>query len=110
MRKIITTVLIILSLDSTLVQATTSIKAQVNGLVCAFCAQGIDKKMRALPQTKDVYVNLKQKIVVVELKDGQTLEVEIFKTIIKDSGYVVVAVDTVEKTAQQIKLEGVSHE
>jgi len=111
MKKIIITLAtIILSLSTGLAQATSMIKAEVNGLVCAFCAQGIDKKMRALPQTKDVYVNLKHKIVAVELKDGQILPLDTFKTIIKDAGYVVVNVEIVDKTIQQIKIEGVNHE
>lgn len=29
--------------------ATTSIKATVNGMVCAFCAQGIEKRLSKIP-------------------------------------------------------------
>ena len=39
-------------------------------MVCAFCAQSIEKKLRALAPTKDVYVNLKERVVAVELKEG----------------------------------------
>jgi periplasmic mercuric ion binding protein len=85
--------------------ATQSLKAQVNGMVCAFCAQGIEKKLRALSQTKDVYVNLKQKVVAVELKDGQNLSHEAFTALIKDAGYEVTAVETVDKSARDIKAE-----
>ncbi len=85
--------------------ATQSLKAQVNGMVCAFCAQGIERKLRALAQTKDVYVNLKQKIVAVELKDGQSLSHEAFTALIKDAGYEVTAVETVGKSARDIKTE-----
>ena len=85
--------------------ATQSLKAQVNAMVCAFCAQGIEKKLRALGQTKDVYVNLKQKVVAVELKDGQSLTHEAFAMLIKDVGYEVTAVETVEKSAREIKAE-----
>ena len=82
-----------------------SLKAQVNGMVRAFCAQGIEKKLRALGQTKDVYVNLKQKVVAVELKDGQSLTHEAFAMLIKDAGYEVTAAETVEKSARDIKAE-----
>ncbi len=37
---------------STSAQATQSLKAQVNGMVCAFCAQGIERKLRALGQNQ----------------------------------------------------------
>ncbi len=83
--------------------ATQTIKAEINGMVCAFCAQGIEKKMRSLSQTKDVYVDLKNKVVAVELKDGQSLSLDTFKGLIKDAGYDVGKVETVPDTAQQIK-------
>jgi cation transport ATPase len=85
--------------------ATQTIKATVNGMVCAFCAQGIDKKMRALSQTKDVYVNLKQRIVAVELKEGQTLADEKVKEVIKNAGYDVTAIEMSDHPAAQIKTE-----
>jgi cation transport ATPase len=83
--------------------ATQTIKAEVNGMVCAFCAQGIEKKMRSLSQTKDVYVNLDQRIVAVELKDGQTLAHETVRDLIKDAGYDVTHIETVAQTVGQIK-------
>ena len=77
MKKSISFLVVVLVFVSTSAQATQSLKAQVNGMVCAFCAQGIEKKLRALGQTKDVYVNLKQKVVAVEIKDGQSLSHDI---------------------------------
>jgi cation transport ATPase len=83
--------------------ATQTIKAEVNGMVCAFCAQGIEKKMRSLTQTQDVYVDLKNKVVAVQLKDGQTLTHDTVKALIQDAGYDVPKIETVNDTAQQIK-------
>jgi periplasmic mercuric ion binding protein len=83
--------------------AIQTIKAEVNGMVCAFCAQGIEKKMRSLSQTKDVYVDLKKKIVAVELKDGQTLSHDSVTALIKDAGYEVAKIETVGETVQQVK-------
>ncbi|MFM9835564.1 MAG: heavy-metal-associated domain-containing protein [Methylophilaceae bacterium] len=85
--------------------AVQTIKANVNGMVCAFCAQGIDKKMRALSQTKDVYVNLKQKIVAIELKDGQTLSNDTVKDLIKDAGYDVTSIEMSDHPVAHIKAE-----
>ncbi len=104
MKKLITFSLLALSLTASAAHAATqTIKAQVNGMVCAFCAQGIEKKMRSLTQTKDVYVDLKNRVVAVELKDGQTLSHDTVKDLIKDAGYDVAKVETVTETAQQIK-------
>jgi len=57
--------------------ATPSYKVTMNGMVCSFCAQGIEKKMKALSETKDVYVGLKNRLVVVEVKDGLTLSQDV---------------------------------
>ena len=69
--------------------ATPSYKVTVNGMVCSFCAQGIEKKMKALPETKGVYVELKNHLVVVEAKEGATISQDTIKKIIKDAGYEV---------------------
>jgi len=94
--------LVLLSLAAT-AQATQTITAQVNGMVCAFCAQGIEKKARALPQTQDVYVNLKKKIVAVQIKDGATLEEKTLTALVKDAGYDVAEIKVVEETAASIR-------
>jgi copper chaperone CopZ len=36
-----------------------------------FCSAAIEKRLKALPAVKSVYVDLSKKIVAVELKDGQ---------------------------------------
>jgi cation transport ATPase len=100
-RTILFTVMCLLAVSAH--AATQTIKAEVNGMVCAFCAQGIEKKMRSLSQTKDVYVNLEQRIVAVELKDGQTLAHDTVRDLIKDAGYDVTHIETVAQTAGQIK-------
>lgn len=100
MKKLILCVL--LGLHGT-AQAVQTITAQVNGMVCAFCAQGIEKKARALPQTDDVYVNLKQKIVAVQVRDGQNIPVDTIKNLIKEAGYDVKQIETVDDTTAAIR-------
>ncbi|MSQ21399.1 MAG: heavy-metal-associated domain-containing protein [Betaproteobacteria bacterium] len=80
-----------------------TIRAEVKGVVCAFCAQSIEKKMRSLSQTQDVYVDLKNKVVAVEMKEGQTLSQDNVRDLIKDAGYDVGKMGIVTSTAQQIK-------
>ncbi len=94
-----------LVLFSNLSFATTSIRAEVKGMVCAFCAQGIEKKLKSEGQTHEVYVNLKKRIVLVELKDQQTLSLDAFNKIIKDAGYDVAKVEYVEKPMAELKAE-----
>jgi len=85
------------------VMAAESVKATVNGMVCAFCAQGIEKSLMKMPQTKAVFVDLKRKVVAVEAKDGQTLDSQKISAEIKDAGYDVVKLETVPQSVEDIK-------
>jgi copper chaperone CopZ len=73
-------------------------KVTVNGMVCSFCAQGIERTITKMPQTKAVYVNLDKKIVAVEPKDGQKLDMAKIKAGIVDAGYDVVKTETLANT------------
>ena len=88
---------------STPAVAARSIKADVNGMVCAFCSAAIEKRLKALPAVKSVYVDLSKKIVAVELKDGQDVTPEKVAEEIKDTGYDVVKISRSEETLEQIK-------
>ena len=79
---------------STVYSAT--IEMNVNGLVCAFCAQGIEKKLRKLPATADVVVSLEQRLVAVGLKDGQDIPDSELRKALKDAGYTVTAIQRTE--------------
>lgn len=89
---------------STLAHAETT-KVTVNGMVCAFCAQGIEAALKALPETQFVYVDLKQKIVAVEPKLGKTLPQAKVKKEIEDAGYDAVKFELTAQTVAQIKAE-----
>lgn len=99
------TVLVAFLLSSQITMAATSIKAEVNGMVCAFCAKGIEKKLKAMPEVQASFVDLKNRIVVLELKDGKDLELEKFTQVIKDAGYAVSKVEKVSQSAEAIKSE-----
>ena len=72
-------------------------------MVCAFCAKGINKKLRELDATQDVWVDLKNRMVVVELKEQKTMTLEVFTKLIKDAGYDVASVEYINKTLVEIK-------
>jgi mercuric ion binding protein len=85
--------------------AATSIKATVNGMVCSFCAQGIEKRISSMPAAKAVFVDLKKKTVAIEAKEGQTLDGNAITAEITDAGYDVVKLETVQKSVEEIKAE-----
>ena len=83
--------------------AAETVKATVNGMVCAFCAQGIEKRLSKLPATKAVFVDLKQKIVAVEARDGQKLDGKAITAEITDAGYDVTKLETVSQSVADIR-------
>lgn len=71
-----------------LAQAKT-VEVHVNGMVCAFCGQGITKKFNARPEVEKVDVSLKDKVVKLNLKDKADIGDDEIRSILKDSGYQV---------------------
>lgn len=96
-------VIAVLAIFTNTAFAATSIHAEVKGMVCAFCAKGISKKLRELDASQDVWVDLKNRMVVVELKDQKTISLEAFTKLIKDAGYDVASVEYINKTLVEIK-------
>ena len=83
-------------------QAKT-IRMEVHGLVCAFCAQGIEKKLRTMAPTQDVFVSLEQKLVAVALKDGQDIPDATLRDSLKDAGYDVKGIARTEEKLADVR-------
>jgi periplasmic mercuric ion binding protein len=81
----------------------TAIKLSVNGMVCAFCAQGIEARLKNLPETADLYINLKQKVVAVQAKPGQTLAIDKVKAEVVEAGYEVTRAEPMTQTVAQLR-------
>jgi len=96
---------ILLTAFLTPVFAISSMQVRVNGMVCAFCAQGIEKRISKMPASKAVYVDLKQKIVIVEPKEGMALDQKAIVEEIKDAGYDIVKVESIPKSVAELKAE-----
>ena len=92
----------LLLLASASAQAAT-IEMQVNGLVCAFCAQGIEKQLRKFPATADVIVSLEHKLVAVALKDGQDIPDTELRRALTNAGYTVKAVQRTETPIAELR-------
>jgi copper chaperone CopZ len=83
--------IVLLALSSVVVRAAM-IEMHVNSLVCAFCAQGIEKKLRKFPATADVVVSLEQRLVAVALKDGQDIPDTELRQALTNAGYTVTTI------------------
>jgi copper chaperone CopZ len=64
-----------------------TISTTVNGMVCAFCATGIEKTFRKQPEVATVKVDLPKKLVTITTKQGKTLSDAKIKEVVTYSGY-----------------------
>jgi copper chaperone CopZ len=89
---------------SSLAYADT-IEMEVNGLVCGFCAQGIEKTLKGLPATEGVFVSLEHRLVAVKLKKGEDIEDATLRKALKDSGYTVVGIRRTQHSLEQLRAQ-----
>ena len=85
MRQILLTFVIFAGLAGSALAET--ITTSVNGMVCAFCATGIEKTFRKQPEVATVKVDLSKKRVVITTKPGKTLSDAKIKEVVTYSGY-----------------------
>ena len=103
MKKII--IALVMGISAIPSMAANTVKVTVNGMVCSFCAQGIEKRISKMSATKDVFVDLKKKTVAVEAKDGQMLDAKAISAEIVDAGYDVIKIELVLQSVAEIKAE-----
>jgi len=68
------------------------IDVNVNGLVCDFCAQALEKVFNARDEVNGISVDLSNHLVAIDLKDGANIPDDEVKKLITDSGYDVVEI------------------
>lgn len=87
MKRLLFTTAVFLTLATSAYAET--IKASVNGLVCAFCATGIEKTFKAQPEVAQVHVDLESKLVTITTKPSQDMDDAQITKLISDAGYSV---------------------
>lgn len=102
MKRFASVCILVVSLAASIAQATT-IEMNVKGLVCAFCAQGIEKKLRKFPATADVVVSLEERLVAVALRDGQDIPDASLRKALTDAGYTVTTIQRTDTPIADIR-------
>jgi copper chaperone CopZ len=90
-------------------QAKT-IEMDVNGLVCAFCAQGIEKTLKGFAATDGVLVNLEHRLVAVALKDGADIDDATMRQALTEAGYTVVSIRRTDTSLDALRSGMKPHE
>lgn len=89
MKKQILILLIWIFFVGSALAAGKEITFVVKGMVCSFCAQGIEKKFNTNASIEKVKIDLEKKQITLTLKDGKKLSDEEIKKIVSDAGYKV---------------------
>lgn len=100
MRKLFT---FLAALASVSAAHPATIEMKVNGLVCGFCAQGIEKTLRKNPATADVLISLEDKLVAIETKVGLDIADAELKRALTASGYDVKAIERTQTPLAEIR-------
>lgn len=87
----------------TATSTAATIEMTVNGLVCAFCAQGIEKKLKKFPATAQVVVNLEHRLVAVSLKDGRDIPDADLRKALTDAGYTVKSIERTDTPIDEVR-------
>lgn len=90
MKKLLIATTLILA--PTLAQAE-EVKAKVNGIICAYCVQGIEKAFKKLEEVEHVKVDLDNGLVTIHTKGTNDLADAKVKSIITDAGYTVTGIE-----------------
>ena len=80
-----------------------TIELTVNGLVCGFCAQGIEKTLRRNAATDDVFVSLENRLVAIATKPEADIADEVLRKALKDAGYDVKAIARTDRSLQSLR-------
>ena len=96
---LVTLTLALMSVDA----VAGTIEMKVNGLVCSFCAQGIEKTLRRNPAVSDVVVSLEDRLVAVEVKPGQDISDQDLRKALTDSGYDVKEISRTQTSLSDVR-------
>jgi copper chaperone CopZ len=97
------TLLLLLGLLAATCASAATIELTVNGLVCGFCAQGIEKTLRRNAATDDVFVSLENRLVAITTKPDADIPDEVLRKALQDAGYDVKAIARTDRSLQSLR-------
>jgi copper chaperone CopZ len=100
MKRILLLAIVSLSAGTALAD---TIEMKVYGLVCGFCAQGIEKTLRKNPATEDVIVSLEDKLVALSTRAGQDIPDADLTKALTDAGYDVKGISRTQRSIADIR-------
>ena len=64
-----------------------SVTLRVDGMVCPFCAYGLEKRLRQLPALDETLIQVSDGLVQIRVKEGEQLTDEAVEDAVKRAGF-----------------------
>ena len=73
-----------------------TVRLKVDGMVCPFCAYGLEKRLEEIPSVDKVLIRVSDGLVQIRTKEAQELTDEVLKEAVKKSGFALKKIERVE--------------
>ena len=74
-----------------------NIRLMVNGMVCPFCAHGLEKHLKDVPGVDAVLVRISDGLVQIRTTDGQDLSDEMLREPVTKAGFSLTEIERVDR-------------
>ncbi|MCH8812557.1 MAG: hypothetical protein IID07_12065 [Gemmatimonadetes bacterium] len=88
------TTLEVLAADEVLTGA--SVRLKVNGMVCPFCAYGLEKRLGEIASIDAVLIRISDGLVQIRTKENQELTDEVLTDAVKKSGFSLIEIERLD--------------
>ncbi len=82
-------IILIIILTSLGLTLSAEVVMKVDGLACAFCAYGLEKKLKSLKGVEEVKISLNEGKVWIKLKEGYKADEKTLRKLVKESGFIL---------------------
>ena len=78
------------------VLAGASVRLKVDGMVCPFCAYGLEKRLKEIKSIDEVLIRVSDGLIQIRTKDDQELTDEALREAVKKSGFSLTEIERLE--------------
>ncbi len=78
------------------VLAGATIRLKVNGMVCPFCAYGLEKRLEEIASIDAVLIRISDGLVQIRTKEDQELTDEVLADAVKKSGFSLIEIERLD--------------
>ncbi len=87
MKKVLSGLFLVLAASLALSAQSQSVKVEVDGLSCPFCAYGLEKKFKDIKGVENIHIDVQQGLLTFTVKAGIALSEEQIRKTVKKAGF-----------------------